>query len=686
MTGKPYRNQYLLAIFAGILLVTPAIGQPPQPATADEIAAMISEVGKTDKYDGANLVYILDEADVFVQKTGLATTQSGQVIKVLTDAGVKSQSVQTFDFDPDTRRVSIDSLRIHKEDGQTVEVPLDSIITQPTPQHMIYWGGKQHLLNVPGLDIGDCIEMRVSKTGFNIAYLNGSEDGNGRETLEPPMPGHWYEVTLFQNRHPIVNKRYSVHMPKDMPVQYEVYNGELKSSLWFSGNNLIYTWFAKDIPAIKKEPRMDALDDCVTKLVMATVPDWEMKSRWFHEVNEPQFEANDEIIAKVKEITAGMTSLQDKIAACNHWVADNVRYCGTSRGPREGFTLHTGIETFKDRAGVCKDKAGMLVTMLRVLGVEAYPALTMAGSRVEDIPADQFNHTVTVVREKNGDFTIYDPTWIPQSREMWSSREDLQGLVYGVPEGETLTLSPYYSPEYNRLIARSNAQLTSDGQLAMNISMDMHGYPCTYLRRYIDRYPKPELKAQFEKVLNIAPNAILESYSHTEPTDYSQDSKVNLDVQADGYVAGTDAIHMFKLPLMSHPLADWLIPDLFYSMNDQERQFGYHLRATRGVTYEETIKLPKGWKAKNLPDAVEMDSPSAYLKFEIKQNSGELSYTFRIDLKNHIIPAKDYAEVKKALEAMKDISDQWIICKVAGEDVSLADSSTAGETAQGGIQ
>ena len=68
----------------------------------------------------------------------------------------------------------------------------------------------------------------------------------------------------------------------------------------------------------------------------------------------------------------------------------------------EGFTLHKGEMTFNDRCGVCKDKAGMLITMLRAAGMKSYPAMTMAGSRIDYIPADQFNHCVTVVKLKDG--------------------------------------------------------------------------------------------------------------------------------------------------------------------------------------------------------------------------------------------------------------------------------------------
>lgn len=40
---------------------------------------------------------------------------------------------------------------------------------------------------------------------------------------------------------------------------------------------------------------------------------------------------------------------------------------------------------YTDRCGVCKDIAGTLISFLRMAGFEAYPAMTMAGSRVESI-------------------------------------------------------------------------------------------------------------------------------------------------------------------------------------------------------------------------------------------------------------------------------------------------------------
>ena len=52
-------------------------------------------------------------------------------------------------------------------------------------------------------------------------------------------------------------------------------------------------------------------------------------------------------------------------------------------GKGEGYTLHNTKMNYTDRCGVCKDIAGTLISFLRMAGFEAYPAMTMAGSRVE---------------------------------------------------------------------------------------------------------------------------------------------------------------------------------------------------------------------------------------------------------------------------------------------------------------
>jgi hypothetical protein len=219
-------------------------------------------------------------------------------------------------------------------------------------------------------------------------------------------------------------------------------------------------------------------------------PSWEAKSRWFFDVNRDQFEVTPAIQAKVDEILreAGLARAADerKAKALLHWVAQNIRYSGQTMGEGEGFTLHPSTMIFEQRSGVCKDIAGMLVAMLRAAGLESYAAMTMAGSRIDAVPADQFNHCVTALRREDGSFVMYDPTWVPYNNDIWSKQETEQHFLIGTPEGETLDRIAYSPPEESPLAARHDATLAADGTLRGTIRLEGGGASDSRLRRLVN--------------------------------------------------------------------------------------------------------------------------------------------------------------------------------------------------------
>jgi len=249
---------------------------------------------------------------------------------------------------------------------------------------------------------------------------------------------------------------------------------------------------------------------------------------------------------------------------------------------------------------------------------------------------------------------------------MWSSWEALQGLVYGTPEGETLTLSPNFPPEYNKLSAQSAGRIDADGTLATRVHMEMSGSPCTAIRRNISRTAVPERKALFERSVNIAPNAQIDELKFSSPRDYTRDSFIDMEVSAEAYAAGGAQCRLFRLPLMSHPLVKLTMRDFGYAFDVDDRTTGIRMRATRLIQYEETLKLPDGWKVEHVPDKQTLDSGSAKLEFEATPGDGELTYRFEFIIKHNRIPAEDYPDFKKAFDTMQDLAKEWVVCTVAG--------------------
>ena len=104
----------------------------------------------------------------------------------------------------------------------------------------------------------------------------------------------------------------------------------------------------------------------------------------------------------VEKLIAGKKTTTEKEEAILDYLDREVRYTGIEFG-EAALVPHDPAETLSHKYGDCKDKAALLVTMLRAAGIPSYVALLNAGSRM-DVPADlpglgAFDHAIVYVPE-----------------------------------------------------------------------------------------------------------------------------------------------------------------------------------------------------------------------------------------------------------------------------------------------
>ncbi len=653
-----------------------SVATPPTVPEPAEIAARVRAAGDAARWN-ADVVVVLDATDVTVRPSGIGTAVRHNVVKILRDAAIRGQAVQRFPFDPHTNRLDLLAIRVYRADGTIEEVPVAAAVEQPQPEWGVFWGTRQYLVSVPRLAIGDAVETRSAMTGFNVAYLatagavpgggppaNGERNARG-EVLQPPVPGHWHDEVHFWTSVPVIEKRYTVRVPRDKPLQCEVYGGELRSSVLFDGDELVYSFEKRDLAPFVEEPAMEPVPNVATKLLLATLPSWEDKSRWLYAVSEPQLTADDAIRAKVAEITRGLTTDEEKWTALNHWVAENIRYAGTTRGMCEGYTIHDIRETFRDRAGVCKDKAGMLAGMLRVAGYESYVVMTMARQRVDRVPADQFNHAVTCVRRPDGTLVLLDPTWMPKSRDNWSTFEPGQHVVYGLPEGKGLSTSPEFPPEANHAHWVLESALDPGGDLATAVRFSATGAPETRMRRALAAVPPDERHRLVEETLpRLSPAAELRAATLGDPVDFTEPWQGRFEVAVPAYALAAGSQRLFRLPGLQLPLAERVVSDLLDKTGPKERKYGLKLSATRLAHITEDLALPPGWRVHDPPADVNLDGPSAGLRFTFTAEPGRVRYECVLTIKRWIVPPGEYANFKEVMDKLAELSARPLICVV----------------------
>jgi len=634
-------------------LTFPATGKMPVPLTITR-----------EKYPDADYYTIFDSTKVDMQESGLSYYLEHRLIKILTSNGGKQFNEYRFDYDPLSAFAEIQKIIIYYKSGKTKELTAKDAVDYPEPAGTILWGAHQKMTEIGRLEEGDAFEVFTFKKGFTYALL---DQQNNDDQYIPPMKGHFYDIVPFWTEAPTLSKVYMVSIPNSKKVQYHVYNGKLATSEVKGAEKTTYTFSLSNILPLKQEANMLSPSDIATKLLISTASGWQEKSKWFYQVNEDykSFETTPEISRKVKEILAGATSEADSISRLTHWVADELRYLGLSMGKGEGFTLHKGSIDFRDRLGVCKDKAGMLITMLRAAGLEAYPAMTMAGSRIDLIPADQFNHCVTVVKLKDGKLHPLDPTWVPFVRELWSSAEQQQNYLPGIPEGSDLLETPVSDPQNHYVKISSNAELSREGTLTGEISVTAEGQSDAALRRMFTGSMKASWRMNVEnELLKVAPQAKILNVSYgDDPYNYiAGPLHLQIKFEIPDYATVTDS-EIILTPLAVSGIFSSAMRHLNVDIKQETKTFPFRDGCSRSIEISDQVTLPGNYQIAWTPKLDKVEGEGASMEANYSINGNNFSLKGQALFKKRIYNAEDWPSYRKAVLMQKSLSENPIILK-----------------------
>jgi transglutaminase-like putative cysteine protease len=632
---------------------------PPGDKPPPTVFSRIADAGDSEKYEDVDHLVVYDLAVNRVKENGVTEVNGYNLYKILNEKGCKNMSVLIWSYDPQSSWVRVDEVNIIRNSIR-IPVNISEIIDVPAPQGAIYWNNRQKSLQLPRLKVNDGIEVKTFRKGFTYALLEN--DPPSDENYIPPTPGEYFDVVHFESSIPIVEKKYVLMFPKSKRLHSQVYNGTLYSSTSYTADSTIYAWWDFDIPAREHERYSPGSTDIITKVVMSSAENWEAKSRWFYEINENQFQVTPAIKTKVLEIfkEAGVTkgSEEQKAAALLHWVAQNIRYSGQTMGKGEGFTLHSGEMVLRQRSGVCKDIASMLVTMMRAADMDSYAAMTMAGSRVEDLPADQFNHSVVALMKSDGRFEMYDPTWAPFNHDIWSKLETEQHYVVGTPEGEDLSRIAYSPPEESPLYVTSTVEIDAEGNLKGVLKMRASGAMDSRLRRmFTGNKPTEQINYLAEILKPVSERVEGISYKHFDPLDFSEGMWWEIQYRIPEYALPVGDGLEFKSPMMQIVMRNRLLLRPGDYKWEEERNDDVFLYYTQLLEGEENIKLPKGLKLVEPDKCKSVDETYAYFDGGFEMLKNLLLINQKIEIRRRQIPSDGYEGFRDAINGAMGYAD-----------------------------
>jgi hypothetical protein len=482
------------------------------PAAATTEIDFLQQITRKE-YPHAHVVLARENESISYSHSGESRSEDEIFLTILDDQGKREQAVQSFHVNRSYSRLDISLVEIIKAGGKRVVIDIAANSKEDTSgrnTRMNIYNPNQKVIRVyiPGLEIGDTIHYQTV-----------------RERFKPTIPNHTYGMVLGQYFFPVHSYHFTLTGPADMPMHHLI-KDKIDGCVFYeetTGKGLISRkWIFSQVPPVVPEPSMPPISQVAMRLLFSSLDSWEAISRWYFELVEPKLQPTAEMVAMVKELTANLTTPEDKMAAIFYFVAQQIRYMGiTEESNRPGFEPHQVGLTFSRRHGVCRDKAALLVSMLRLAGIQADPVLISVDEKLDqEIPLPYFNHAITMVNDNHGRPLLFmDPT-SETSRQFFPDYERDASYLIADSQGSILQITPSAAPEANRFSLIINDQLNPDNSLSGKITASCRGFADTVMRSLLMRRSREEQKDFLEQMILRRRSGIrVDNFSWSDPAD-----------------------------------------------------------------------------------------------------------------------------------------------------------------------
>jgi transglutaminase-like putative cysteine protease len=358
---------------------------------------------------------LLDDHQVNAGAT--TTNYYRRVRKVLSPTGVQNASEVAFDFDPTYERLVIHDISVIR-DGQRKSVleagSIRVIEKEDEQRDHLYDGILSAVAFVNDLRPGDVLDYSWSTEGANPLL-----GGRFADTFELTA-----DVPTKLIRHRLVFPRPLHYRSTVAGIEPAIANGVYAS---------IYTWTRANVPALNVEDNLPDWFDPYDHIQVSEFASWHDIALWSDSLFQLNAPSRAAVAKLAQQIRASHPRQSDQIVAAIRFVQDDIRYLGIEMG-RNSHQPHQPADVLEQRWGDCKDKSFLLASLLRELGVDAYPALVNTKLRHNmdrELPSPfEFDHVITQVRHAGHTYWI-DPTLADQggSLETIETPNDERALV-----------------------------------------------------------------------------------------------------------------------------------------------------------------------------------------------------------------------------------------------------------------
>lgn len=597
-------------------------------------------------------VTIADVTAVKVQASGLSSRFQQLAVKVFNQRGVEAFRQLPITWSPDRQEVRVLKARVTKPDGSIVDSFGDGERNINEPWTGMYYDARARVLTFPALAPGDVLELqwRLDDT-----------------SLENLLSDYWGDVDAVQATVPKLRYRYVVDMPSTRPLAWNAATlpAWVKASQEKKGDRTLFRFEADDVKKVVPEPQMPGWAEVATPLHLSTYQSWDAVGRYWWGLVRDQLTTNEELQKTVDTVLKGVDRKKqaDVVAAIYGFVVTNTRYVALEFGIH-GYKPYRVDRVLARRFGDCKDKASLIVAMLKLAGVDARLVLLRMRS-LGTLPPEPaslaaFNHAIAYVPSL--ELYLDGTADFHGSREL-PSADRVANVLVVEPEGNSRFLvTPEANPADNVTTITLDVTLKPDGSATAKGSVLAQGQAAPELRRQYQT--QATRQATFEQTwANSFPGVSASDLTVSDTTKLELPVTLTFKMAMPRYAeAGGGLLRFFPFGA-SRAFTQVMAPL-------SERASDLVFQGVWTNRFEYTYTLPPSWTPGELPAKSVEESPFGSLTIEATVKDGKLRVSGVLVMAKARVSAKEYPAFRDWLQRVDQAFARKLTAQAGGQTAS----------------
>ncbi|MBU1626039.1 DUF3857 domain-containing protein [bacterium] len=574
-------------------------------------------------YPDADSLIIHEKIDITLNEDGTQSKHCYQVVKLFSDLSIDELCDPKLKFDDSKQTLNIIKARTYMKDDTIVD-STPKCFNPITPPELSkapdYTSNKQMVVTFLGVEKKAVIELEyelIDKAPF-------------REFL--------YDYEYFREWLPIIKKEFTITIPANQTLFYSISNSTIKPIISEKDGKKTYSWLVENVPLINHERNQKYKKEYLPTLFYTTCSSWNDLNKILYDNVEKSLTSSESIKAKVKTITEDSLTTWDKIIKIHEFVIDAINSIDYEFPDQ--FSFRNASVVFNSSYGASLDKATLLITMLKEIGIEAYPYLvpTTYSLNIKDNPnSSLIDKTVCCIKIDNENIFL-DP------------ENNLSDSGYDAYIGKTLIGIKKEGPDFkefkkytaNENSIEINAQIDFDKDLKGKgkISIKLKNNCSPYYKLLGKSEDYKEITANY--INKILPKATLKSCILRKLTP--DDFEVIGELEEFSLEKGDDGFFKFSIPNTPESLTN----SNYYLYRSSRMTPIFLPFPSKEITNIE-IKLPENSSVILKPSNINLDVNSASVNIQCTNEEKKVTYSREMIFQKEIITPENYEKFKEVI-------------------------------------